>query len=103
MSASTPLTLAAAEDLAARTHVAMNDLSRWIQQDSLAVEADRERVASDIEGLRRHVPLLMYFDVDPAGLPYCRACEVDDAWPCPDARRYSDGLRRTAALYRVQP
>ena len=61
----------------------------------------RERVASDLAGLRRHVPVLMYRDIDPAGVPFCAACEVDDAWPCPDARRYSDNLRRSGRLYGV--
>lgn len=49
---------------------------------------DRERVASDLAGLRAHGP-------------------ADDCgWgerPCPDRRRYADGLRRTAALYGVTP
>jgi hypothetical protein len=107
------LTLAQAEDLATRTLAAIDEQER----DAAALRgplrsvtphamrrcaADRERVASDLEGLRRHVPLLMYFDVDPTGIPFCRACEVDDAWPCPDARRYSDNLRRTARLYGVE-
>jgi hypothetical protein len=51
-------------------------------------EADRERVASDLAGLRQHSPALC-----------ARLCSapVD----CPDARRYADGLLRTAVLYGV--
>lgn len=57
--------------------------------------ADRERVASDLAGVRQH---------EPEG----HTCENTDSvywssleYPCDDARRYSDGLLRTAALYGV--
>ncbi len=61
--------------------------------------ADRERVASDLAGLRDHQPghycvgreHWRYFSDGPAPVH------------CPDARRYADGLRLTAALYGVTP
>lgn len=60
---------------------------------------ERNRLASDLAGLRthsRHGPpnadLCEYCSQEPYSVP----------WPCADARRYSDGLRRTAALYGVQ-
>lgn len=63
--------------------------------------ADRERVASDLAGLREHQPF-QYDD-----LTGCDACCVEPThwvpWLCPDAARYADGLRRTAALYGVTP
>ncbi len=52
--------------------------------------ADRERVDSDLAGLQDH--------------PLARGgheCWCGNEPPCDDARRYSDGLRRTAALYGV--
>jgi hypothetical protein len=73
------LTLEQAEDLAARTLVAINDEHEMIYDGaSLRHDADRERVASDLDGLREHE----------------RRC-------CSDGRRYEDGLRRTAAVYGV--
>jgi hypothetical protein len=76
------LTLEQAEDLAARTLAAIAYRHRdapctWRCAPDLA---DRERVASDLAGLREHE----------------RRC-------CSDGRRYEDGLRRTAALYGVTP
>ncbi len=55
--------------------------------------ADRERVQSDLAGLRQHGESLR----SPG---FCERCDRR-LQPCPDARRYSDGLRRTAALYGV--
>lgn len=49
--------------------------------------ADRERVESDLAGLRRHAT---EFDV-------CYRCWGD--MPCADALAYSANLRRTASLY----
>ncbi len=48
--------------------------------------ADRERVESDLAGLREHL----------GGWHV-----VADGWSCLTCRRYSDGLRRTAVLYGV--
>jgi hypothetical protein len=58
--------------------------------------ADRERVASDLAGLRDHhrgSDIL----TDECGRCY------QMSGPCDDARRYADGLLRTADLYGVQP
>jgi hypothetical protein len=88
------LTLAQAEDLAARTLVAINDEHEMIYDGaSLRHDADRERVASDLAGLREHqscgrAERGVWVTTCIAGL-------------CPDARRYADNLRRTADLYGV--
>lgn len=59
--------------------------------------ADQQRLASDLAGLQRHRT------VDGYGLPdRCAGCYYHGEWSkCPDALRYSDGLRRTAARYGV--
>lgn len=78
-----------AADLAARTLAAIDanaDAGDGIGDESHAV--DRERVASDLAGLRGH---------NNVGTDWC-VCETPF---CPDAARYADGLRRTAALYGV--
>lgn len=79
------MTPAQAADLAARTIEAID--VDFGMPDTLA--ADRERVASDLDGLRHHAAPSV--------------CSPDEPRPCPDARRYADGLRRTAALYGVTP
>lgn len=53
--------------------------------------ADRERVASDLAGLRLH-----YLARGGHG------CYCGSEWLCDDHARYADGLRRTAALYGVR-
>lgn len=92
MTTPTVLTVEQAEALAQRTLAAIDalDYSR-LRADIDA--ADRERVASDLAGLRQH-----------HGPALCPTCSNDHgAWPCPDARRYTAGLLRTAALYGQKP
>jgi hypothetical protein len=55
---------------------------------------DRERIASDLDGLRDHHRGSGIL-TDECG----RCYQMSD--PCDDARRYADGLLRTAALYGV--
>lgn len=104
------MTPAEAEDLAARTvkiiDGRLNDLHPALRHGALNLNADRERVASDLAGLLDH---------DNVNDGDCGRCVVPEwgypthghshpqAWPCPDARRYADGLRRTAALYGLPP
>ncbi len=86
------LTLAAAEDLAARTLAAIG-WQEELLEGRIGVErvaADRERIESDLAGLRGHASIVQCHD------------HVGE-WPCDDARRYSEGLLRTAALYGVVP
>ncbi len=93
------LTLPEAEDLAARTLTGIDERHAWASRETdegfyllvISVVADRERVASDLAGLRE-----------------CWAISYSDRLDLRDlmashARRYSDNLRRTAALYGVQP
>ncbi len=84
------LKLAAAEDLAARTLAAIGWQEELLESRIGAerVTADRERVASDLEGLRE----CHQYDASSGAL-----------WSLmlPHARRYSDNLHRTAALYGV--
>ena len=75
--ASHVLTLAEAGALAERI---VAKIDAWVDADETDAYC-RERVASDLAGLREH-------PCQPFG--------------CADARRYSDGLRRTAALYGVE-
>ncbi len=91
----TALTLDEAEDHAARTLAAIDDAFKGWGQSLPQYAADRERVASDLAGLREH---------QPGDYPdECGVClHVVDEDICPDARRYLDGLRRTAALYGVR-
>lgn len=56
--------------------------------------ADRERVASDLAGLRQHVPHAV-------ASGECAWCECAP-YPCADATRYAAGLIRTARLYGVE-
>lgn len=51
-------------------------------------DADLSRIASDLAGLTEHVK------------DFCEERGVCPD-PCPDIRRYAEGLRRTAALYGV--
>jgi hypothetical protein len=83
------VTPAEAEALAERTVAAIDADTRY---ETLA---DRERVASDLAGLRRHQPEA------PDGYA-CASCRTSGLWPCPDAHAFSDGLLRTAALYGVE-
>ena len=80
--------------------------------------ADRERVASDLAGYLRALDgLAEHEQIHPAAT-FCERCtELDHltrivqmAWPCPDARRYTEdrddrlaGLTRTGALYGEKP
>lgn len=80
------MTLTEAEDLAARTLAAIEHYV-WDTYDDFRRKhwtADRERVASDLAGLRDCFPLT--YDCDMR-----------------HARRYTASLRRTAALYGVTP
>jgi hypothetical protein len=106
------LTVERAEDLAVRIVAAIDALD--VEERRYAdvrhywhYAADRERIASDLAGLRDHPPSL--------GSPFGghgKTCTGDHErrngesgadWPCDDARRYADGLLRTADLYGVQP
>lgn len=82
------LSLLDAEHLAERTLAAIDRAS--LLGDISLDEAinDRERVASDLAGLRAHL--------EGDGEHVHRGADV-----CSDARRYSDGLRRTGRLYGV--
>lgn len=80
-----------AADLAARTLAAIDEPGPFRQHFARMHAADRERVASDLAGLRDHTTAGGW-------------CSVHDYWlGCDDAARYADGLRRTAALYGVTP
>lgn len=101
------LTLDQAEDIAARTLAALDGHDHHSCLDCLDVQDyARERVASDLAGLRDHPPVP--YPV-PAGRPAplrCAGCDPDTHaadWPCPDAARYAEGLLHTAALYGVKP
>ncbi len=93
------LTLAEAEDLLARTLAAIDHYApvavavTKTYGNPNSIIADRERVASDLDGPRVHQ----------AYQEACEGCYGATGWPCDDARRYSGGLRRTAALYGVSP
>lgn len=86
---------AEAEALAARVRaeIARARVSPFRWPNHAQLDADQERVASDLAGLQLHAPL-----EDNRHHPWCGYCESQD-WPCLDATRYADGLRRTAALY----
>lgn len=87
------MTPAEAEALAERTLAAINRRCGPCEQctvEECATAADRERVASDLAGWQAHA--LNLGNHDDHG---------DDGDECPDARRYADGLLRTAALYGV--
>lgn len=86
------MTLAQAEDLAARTLAAMAG-SNFTHRNEDHAAADRERVASDLAGLREHRGLLHA----------CLRGVEDLTQDCPDAARYAAGLVRTAALYGITP
>ncbi len=83
------LTVEQAERLAAATFGRIDAMDTGLRSTlgHRRLMADRERVESDLAGLRAH-----------SGL---HRCPRIPAVPCADARRYSDGLRRTAALYGV--
>jgi hypothetical protein len=99
--ADTVLTVEQAEDLADRTLAVIDTESRvWAVVPTLRahIDADRERVASDLAGLRGHAQRDGVLSSGIVG----RSCPTDGRWEwCADARRYSDGLLRTAALYGV--
>lgn len=89
------------EDFASRILAAIERADKWTPPHAFGwrkvYAADRERVVSDLNGLRRHeqVPL-------PNGNGTgCRSCGMWE-W-CEDGLTYSDGLRRTAAPYGVTP
>jgi hypothetical protein len=94
------LTVAQAEELAVRTLAAIDafdaDERRYADvRHYWHYAADRERIASDLAGLREH----HLIEHSAHGL----VCRHGETLPCPDARRYSDGLLRTADLYGAQP
>lgn len=100
----TVLTLAEAEALADRTLAAIDDWAESGLRRQERAAADQERVASDLAGLRQHARAPWWDPEfsDPDDPIPCGACTFDIrrvTWPCDDARRYSDGLRRTATLY----
>lgn len=73
-------------------------------------KADRKRVVSDVAGLRDHEPFQGWRSGPlPRDYTACLYCggdgpdREDDGpeWPCDDARRYLDGITRTAAEYGV--
>jgi hypothetical protein len=89
-----PLTLEQAEDLARRTFAMIDADEQAIRETATAVvadryDADRSRVAADLEGLR------MAHRSPGRGLE-----EPDLQWL---RTTFSDGLIRTAALYGVRP
>ena len=96
------LTLAEAKALA-------EGIREWLDLIAQApsVIADRARIESDFAGLREHQQTSW-----PAGPDDydegCQTCwrvdfppNLNDETSCADLRRYSDGLRRTAALYGI--
>jgi hypothetical protein len=109
------LTIAQAEALAVRIVAAIDALDaderRYADvRHYWHYAADRERVASDLAGLREHANDgtgdCTGWSVEDFECSYGQTVDYHDVWrtwPCPDARRYADGLLRTAALYGVQP
>jgi hypothetical protein len=97
-SACVALNFEQATDLAARILALLDVVERYRLNAALRshVAADRERVASDLAGLREHG----YDD------GFCAGCCVPvdpDGTGCSDLRRYVAGLLRTARLYGVAP
>jgi hypothetical protein len=95
------LTVAQAEDLAVRIVAAIDALDaderRYADvRHYRHYAADRERVESDLAGLRDHHRGSGILTDE------CGRC-YQMSGPCDDARRYADGLLRTADLYGVQP
>jgi hypothetical protein len=88
------LTVEQAEDLTARTFDAIDarlgDLHPALRHGALNLNADRERIASDLAGLRE-----CWGNLPPDRGPWTHFER--------HARRYSDGPRRTARLYGVTP
>lgn len=86
------MTPAEAEALAART---LAEIAYWENRGDNPDPhiADRERVASDLAGLRSHLASTVEEDDW-----WCWFCREGD---CEDAPRYAASLRRTAALYGV--
>lgn len=80
------VTLREAEQLAGAALAAIDQA--YDGQPNEIGRADRERVKSDLAGLRRHTPALCEWLCPAPG-------------ECPDRRAFTDGLRRTAALYGV--
>lgn len=94
------LTLAQAEDLAARTLAAIDmDDDNLGQSD--AHTDDREQVASDLAGLRDHQRVT----TDPNAAAVWRKCQAcsSPVLPCRDARRYAAGLVRVGKRYGQTP
>lgn len=108
--------IAEAENLAAFTLEAMDNNLQHSCFECPEIVADyRERITSDLAGIREH---------EPDTHPWASSDHTDDywrvkkfcgahtgmdtdswgdmqEWPCPDVLRYAEGLRRTAALYGV--
>lgn len=87
-----------AEDLADRTLAAISVTERPAMDSGSFLShftVHRERVASDLSGLRDH-----RHNGGESGFDGCWWCGHTE-WPCPDARRYAEGLRHTANLYGV--
>lgn len=84
-----PMTPQETEALAARTLTAIGSVMHGTA-DAATRAADRERVASDLDGCRRHF----------LSGSECGWCEIAP-YPCPDFLTFTAGLRRTAALYGV--
>jgi hypothetical protein len=76
-----------AEALAARVLVAIDQYDHPMHSAGAVLDADRERVASDLAGIRDSARLLAV------------RTETDEIH---HARRYADGLLRTARLYGVE-
>ncbi len=91
------LTIEEAERLAVATLAAIDTMyAVWLDPASEALAADWKRIESDLAGLREHQRCGTATD----GI-WNSACI--HGGPCPDARRYFDGLRRTATLYGITP
>ncbi len=101
MSAPRVLTLPEAEALAERVFRAIGYADRAAGAMSPETCADRERLKSDLAGLRRH-----HHDVYQGwgdnGCAICGHASETESYPCLDAQDRSDGLIRTAREYGVE-
>ncbi len=95
------LTLEQAEQVASATLAAIE--AAWEPHGSSQrhLDADEDRVNSDLAGLRLHHSVKGQMDNPGLKCAGHSRFSYGTPWPCSDARRYSDGLRRTAALYGV--